>query len=183
MKTGTGFTGQYFSPNRERYESLETCPDELLLFFHYVPYTHRLKTGETVIQHIYNTHFEGVERVEDFIRRWIRLKGKIDAERYELVQSKLHKQLENAREWRDVINAYFSENREFPMKRAVRFTDILCWTSEEWKSANGFSLVRDWGTTRSPWSRSVKFPVSKELFGRFTGFRPVRSGRWMRSKR
>ena len=81
MKTGTGFTGQYFSPNRERFESLETCPDELLLFFHHVPYTHRLKSGETVIQHIYNTHFEGVERVEDFIRRWTRLKGKIDAER------------------------------------------------------------------------------------------------------
>ncbi len=114
MKTGTGFTGQYFSPNRERFESLETCPDELLLFFHHVPYTHRLKSGETVIQHIYNTHFEGVERVEDFIRRWTRLKGKIDAERYEHVLSKLREQLENAREWRDVINAYFFRKSGIP---------------------------------------------------------------------
>jgi alpha-glucuronidase len=114
VKTGTGFTGQYFSPNREMYESLETCPDELLLFFHHVPYTHRLKSGETVIQHIYNTHFEGVERVEDFIRRWTRLNGKIDAERHEHVLEKFRGQLENAKEWRDVINAYFFRKSGIP---------------------------------------------------------------------
>ncbi|MGI6125881.1 MAG: alpha-glucuronidase family glycosyl hydrolase [Planifilum sp.] len=114
MKTGTGFTGQYFSPNRETYESLETCPDELLLFFHHVPYTHRLKSGITVIQHIYDTHFEGVERVEDFIRRWSRLKGRIDRERYEHVLKKFREQRENAREWRDVINAYFFRKSGIP---------------------------------------------------------------------
>jgi alpha-glucuronidase len=37
------------------YEKPETCPEELLLFFHHVPYKYRLKSGTTLIQHIYDT--------------------------------------------------------------------------------------------------------------------------------
>ena len=43
--TGTGFTGQYPQPWSTVYESLERCPDELLLFFHHVPYGHVLHSG------------------------------------------------------------------------------------------------------------------------------------------
>lgn len=63
--TGTGYTSQYARINMEMYESLESCPDELLLFFHHVLYTHVLHSGKTVIQHIYDTHFEGAERQLD----------------------------------------------------------------------------------------------------------------------
>ncbi len=62
--SGTGYASQYFPENATIYESLEDCPDELLLFFHHVPYSHRLKSGKTVIQHIYDTHFEGVEQAK-----------------------------------------------------------------------------------------------------------------------
>ncbi|BDG47555.1 alpha-glucuronidase family glycosyl hydrolase [Parageobacillus sp. KH3-4] len=107
VRTGTGFTAQYFPENAEMYESLESCPDELLLFFHHVPYTHRLKSGETVIQHIYNTHFEGVEQAKQLRERWKKLKGKIDEKRYRDVLERLNIQVEHAKEWRDVINTYF----------------------------------------------------------------------------
>ncbi|WEG11880.1 alpha-glucuronidase family glycosyl hydrolase [Pullulanibacillus sp. KACC 23026] len=106
-KTGTGYTGQYFPENEAMYESLETCPDELLLFFHHVPYTHRLKSGKTVIQHIYDTHFEGVEQAEELKVMWRSLKGKVDDERYEAVLDRLSKQAEHSKEWRDIINTYF----------------------------------------------------------------------------
>ncbi|MCR2822877.1 alpha-glucuronidase family glycosyl hydrolase [Lederbergia panacisoli] len=107
IETGTGYANQYFSPNKEIYNSLNTCPDELLLFFHHVPYTHKLKSGETVIQHIYNTHFRGVEQVEELINNWNKLKDKIDEIRYVNVQERLNLQLENAKSWRDQINTYF----------------------------------------------------------------------------
>lgn len=107
VQSGTGYTSQYFTENRNMYESLEGCPDELLLFFHHVSYTHRLKSGETVIQHIYNTHFEGVEEVKAFKKSWLDLKGKIDNERYETVLDRLNEQVEHAQEWCDVINTYF----------------------------------------------------------------------------
>ncbi|SDZ60513.1 alpha-glucuronidase [Evansella caseinilytica] len=105
--SGTGYVSQYFSPNKEMYESLENCPEELLLFFHHVPYTHTLKSGETVIQHIYNTHFKGAAQVAWLIDKWRELEGKIDQERYENVLDRLQRQLKNAVEWRDIINTYF----------------------------------------------------------------------------
>lgn len=107
VETGTGYSAQYFSPNKEMYNSLEKCPDELLLFFHHVPYTHRLKSGETVIQHIYNTHFEGVEEVKEFIKHWEALEGKVDDWIYRNVRERFDRQLANAIEWRDRINTYF----------------------------------------------------------------------------
>ncbi|MFV2022974.1 alpha-glucuronidase, partial [Micromonospora sp. LOL_023] len=71
--TGTGYTGQYPKPWSEVYESLADCPDELLLFFHHVPYGHRLHGGSTVIQHIYDTHFAGADETVAMREQWQRL--------------------------------------------------------------------------------------------------------------
>lgn len=107
LKDGTGYTSQYFEENFGLYESVETCPDELLLFFHHVPYTHELKSGVTVIQHIYNTHFEGAEQAEELKKSWEKLEGKIDEDRYVSVLGRLEAQAEHSKEWRDIINTYF----------------------------------------------------------------------------
>lgn len=107
MATGTGYTEQYYPENRDLYESIDTCPDELILFFHHVPYTHELKSGKTVIQHIYDTHFKGVEQVEEMIANWDSLKDKLDATRYRDVKERLNHQLWSAKEWRDTVNSYF----------------------------------------------------------------------------
>ncbi|MCM1568470.1 MAG: alpha-glucuronidase [Roseburia sp.] len=104
---GTGFVKQYYEPNASLYNQVETCPEELLLFFHHVPYTYRLKSGKTLIQHIYDSHFEGVEDVEVMMRDWESLQGKIVREAYERVRERLQRQLDNAREWRDQVNSYF----------------------------------------------------------------------------
>jgi len=85
VKNGTGFTAQYFKENMEMYESPDTCPDELILFFHRLPYTYRLKSGKTIIQHIYDTHFEGVEQAKELREQWLSLKGKVDGLRFEHV--------------------------------------------------------------------------------------------------
>ncbi|MDN3021478.1 alpha-glucuronidase [Streptomyces sp. S.PB5] len=105
--TGTGFAGLYGKGWAEVYESAETCPDELLLFFHHVPYRHVLRSGKTVIQHIYDTHFEGVAEVEEARAVWDSLAGLVDAERYVRVVERYEEQVRSAREWRDQINSYF----------------------------------------------------------------------------
>ncbi|BCJ56831.1 alpha-glucuronidase [Micromonospora endophytica] len=112
--TGTGFTGQYPSPWAEVYESLDNCPDELLLFFHHVPYGHVLHSGSTVIQHIYDTHFAGVREVEAMARRWQRLAGLVGDDVYARVDELLGEQLRCAREWRDQVNAYFHRKSGVP---------------------------------------------------------------------
>lgn len=104
---GTGYAQQYNEPNASMYNSKETCPEELLLFFHHVPYTYVLKSGKTLIQHIYDTHFEGVEEVEKMIAAWDSLEGNISADTFNLVKGRFGRQLYNAKEWRDQVNSYF----------------------------------------------------------------------------
>jgi alpha-glucuronidase len=107
VATGTGFIGQYSPAVAAIYESLERCPDELLLFMHHVPYTHVLKSGKTVIQHTYDTHYEGAEQAAGFVTRWQSLKGLVDDERFAAVLGRLEYQAGHAIVWRDAINSWF----------------------------------------------------------------------------
>ena len=103
IATGTGFIGQYPPAVQELYESLTHCPDNLLLFFHHVPYTYVLHSGKTVIQHVYDSHYDGADRARDFIRQWKTLDGHIDAERYQDILARLEYQAGEAEVWRDAI--------------------------------------------------------------------------------
>lgn len=111
---GTGYTAQYNEPNASMYNTVETCPEELLLFFHYIPYAHRLSDGTTLIQHIYNTHFEGGEEADAMARMWLELAGKVPEEIHRSTASRLEEQRLHAREWRDMINTYFYRKSGIP---------------------------------------------------------------------
>jgi alpha-glucuronidase len=119
--TGTGYTGQYPPPWRDVYESLSTCPDELLLFFHHVPYGHALHSGRTVIQHVYDTHFAGVEEVEAMREHWAGLAPEtVGKQLHERVAERLEEQLRGAVEWRDQVNTYFFRKSGVPDVRGRR---------------------------------------------------------------
>ena len=104
---GTGYAQQYYPEAAARFDSPETCPEELLLFFHRVPYTYRLKNGKTLIQHIYDSHFEGFQEAEEMASRFQTLQGRLPEEVFENLTERFERQLENAREWRDQVNSYF----------------------------------------------------------------------------
>jgi len=107
IATGTGFTAQYIPLVGAQYESTASTPDELLLFFHHVPYTHVLHSGKTVIQHIYDSHYQGAQEAADFVKRWRRLDRLIDRQRYASVLARLEYQAGHAIVWRDAINNWF----------------------------------------------------------------------------
>lgn len=115
-ETGTDFVDQYPSKTADEYNCLKTCPDNLLLFFHHVPYEHVLLSGKTVIQHIYDTHFEGVEHVESYIKIIEGLRNQLSEEDYQNIHDRLLKQIINARQWRDVVNTYFYRKSGIPDK-------------------------------------------------------------------
>lgn len=114
VATGSGFSGLFFEPNASMYEKVETCPENLLLFFHHVDYTHMLKTGKTVLQHVYDTHFEGVETVDHYARGWDALEGTIEPGIFELVKDRFAIQMHDSREWRDIVNTYFYRHTGTP---------------------------------------------------------------------
>jgi alpha-glucuronidase len=103
VATGTGFVGQYPPQVQKLYELLNDCPDNLLLFFHHVPYTHVLHSGETVVQHFYDSHYDGADQARDFIAQWQSLEGHIDAERYRDILPRFEYQATQAVVWRDAI--------------------------------------------------------------------------------
>ena len=112
--TGTGYAAQYAKTWAEVYESVDSCPDELLLFFHHVPYGHVLHSGKTVIQHIYDTHFEGVEEAEEARRVWAGLRDLVEPARHARVAERYEEQVRCAREWRDQVNSYFLRKSGVP---------------------------------------------------------------------
>lgn len=103
VATGTGYIGQYPPEVQALYEPLARCPDELLLFFHHVPYTHVLHSGKTVIQYIYDSHYDGAERAHDFIAEWQSLQGHVDTGRFADILARFQFQAGEAIKWRDTI--------------------------------------------------------------------------------
>lgn len=111
---GTGYSQQYPEPLRSMYDSIDTCPEELLLFFHRVRFDHIMSTGETLLQRIYDTHFEGAEDAEKMLSLWKELDGLIKPAPFERALKRLEFQSEHAKEWRDRINTYFWRMTEIP---------------------------------------------------------------------
>jgi alpha-glucuronidase len=107
VATGTGYVGQYPPEVAKMYESLETTPDNLLLFFHHVPYTYKLKSGETVIQYVYDSHYKGADGAAELGREWATLKGHVDAALFDDEAARLAYQAGHALVWRDAIMQYF----------------------------------------------------------------------------
>ena len=114
VATGTGFIGQYTPAVARLFESLDTCPDELLLFMHHVPYSHVLHSGKTVIQHVYDSHYRGAAQARTFPDRWQRLRGRIDDQRHAAVLARLEFQAGHAVVWRDAVCDWFSRMSGIP---------------------------------------------------------------------
>ena len=103
---GTGFTEQYSPALAETYRSVERCPEELLLFFHRLPFDYRMKDGRTLLQRIYDDHFEGFEEARAMAEAWDKLENEVEPEAFHRVQERFREQLRSAKEWRDVVNTW-----------------------------------------------------------------------------
>jgi alpha-glucuronidase len=114
VATGTGYIGQYPAPLAATYESLATCPDELLLFMHHVPYTYRLHSGLTVMQHIDNSHYWGAQAAAEQVPAWEALRGKVPGPTFAEVLRRLQYQAGAAVVWRDAITRWFTKESGIP---------------------------------------------------------------------
>jgi alpha-glucuronidase len=111
---GSNAVSQYHSPLREQFDNLATCPEKYLLWFHHVPWDHRLQSGRTLWDELQHRYSEGVAFVEEMVETWQGLQPNIDPERHRHVSKRLAQQLDNACEWRKVCLNYFGQfaNRE-----------------------------------------------------------------------
>lgn len=95
------------APAMKLWESVDTCPPELMLYFHAFALTDKMKSGKTFLQHMYDTSFDAAEEAKGFVDGWNSLKGKIDDQRHAHVLKRLQLHLDNVNLRRDIRNAYF----------------------------------------------------------------------------
>ncbi len=107
--SGSNYVGQYRSPLRERWAAPSTTPENLLLWFHRVPWDYRLSNGRTLWQGLVDHYTRGAEQARGFVSRWRTLEDKVDNARYAAVLAKFERQAADAASWRDKCLTYFQQ--------------------------------------------------------------------------
>ncbi len=113
--SGTGFLSQYPEELRRKYEDPASCPELYLLFYHRLPYVWRMADGRTLIQRIYDDHFEGYAEAQAMSDTLSALDFP-EPDR-SLILERMQHQTVNAREWCDVINTFFFRLSGIPDER------------------------------------------------------------------
>jgi len=117
--TGSNAVAQYAPQLAKTWSDLATCPENLLLWFHHVPWDYRMRSGRTLWDELCLHYQHGVESVRDFQKNWETLKPFIDSERFQHVHSLLARQEKDAREWRDACTQYFQTFSKRPLPAGV----------------------------------------------------------------
>ena len=113
--SGSNAVSQYCSPLSETYNNLETCPEELLLWFHHVPWDHPMKNGRTLWDELSHRYDGGVQQVRAYQKLWDRMEPYVDSERFRHVQSRLRIQSRDAVWWKDACLLYFQTFSGMPI--------------------------------------------------------------------
>lgn len=132
-KTGSNSVSQYHPPVRDLFANLATCPEKFLLWFHHVPWDHRMRSGRTLWDELAWHYQRGVDWVRATRRDWEALAGVIDPERHAAVAKKLAIQERDAVWWRDAVLLYFQTFSKRPLPEGVEKPQK---TLDEYKSTS-----------------------------------------------
>jgi alpha-glucuronidase len=117
--TGSNAVSLYAPPVAQRLGDLATCPENLLLWFHHVPWDHRMQSGQTLWDELCLHYQRGVEAVRGWQTAWESLRGLIDPERFAHVEALLRIQEREARHWRDACLLFFQTFSHRPLPAGV----------------------------------------------------------------
>ena len=114
-KTGSNAVSQYFPPLNEIYGNIKTTPENLILWFHHVPWNYKMKDGKTMWEELCYKYDSGVRGVRDYQKIWDKMQSYVDNERFTDVQAKLKIQAEDAVWWKDSCLLYFQTFSKQPI--------------------------------------------------------------------
>ena len=112
---GSNAVSQYTAPVAAEFNDPKATPENLLLWFHHLPWDYRMKSGRTLWDELVMHYTHGVQTVSDMRRTWAGLAGKIDSRRYQEVSAFLGIQQNEAQWWRDASIAYFQSFSQRPL--------------------------------------------------------------------
>ena len=105
--TGSANVKQYPDELCRLYNDINTCPENLLAWFHHVPWDHKMKSGRTFWDELCHKYDEGVREARHFLAVWDAMQPYVDSQRFDEVQRKLRIQARDAEWWRDACLLYF----------------------------------------------------------------------------
>ena len=105
--TGTANVRQYPEALCRLYNDINTCPENLITWFHHVPWDHKMKSGRTFWDELCHQYDEGVHEARRFLAVWDAMQPNVDTQRFSEVQRKLRIQARDAEWWRDACLLYF----------------------------------------------------------------------------
>ncbi len=120
---GSHATGQYFPPVAGIFDDIETCPENLLLWFHRVPWDFVMKSGNILWNELALQYQQGVSEVRDMQQNWDALEAYVDRERFQYVKSLLAIQEKEAVWWRNSCLLYFQTFSKMPLPEGVEDPD------------------------------------------------------------
>jgi alpha-glucuronidase len=106
---GDRAVAQYFPPVRDLFDSLESCPEVFLLWFHRCAWDYRMKSGKTLWDELCDKYNEGARQAVELQKTWQSLAGAVDPQRHREVADRLAIQTADAAKWRDHILQYFQQ--------------------------------------------------------------------------
>ena len=104
---GTANVRQYPEALCLLYNDINTCPENLIIWFHHVPWDHKMKSGRTFWDELCHQYDEGVHEARRFLAVWDAMQPYVDTQRFSEVQRKLRIQARDAEWWRDACLLYF----------------------------------------------------------------------------
>lgn len=104
---GSANVKQYPEELCRLYNDINTCPENLLAWFHHVPWDHKMKSGRTFWDELCHKYDEGVREARHFLAVWDAMQPYVDGQRFDEVQRKLRIQARDAEWWRDACLLYF----------------------------------------------------------------------------
>ncbi|MXN93201.1 alpha-glucuronidase [Flavobacterium sp. Sd200] len=121
--TGSDAVGQYFPPVRDMFEKTETCPENLLLWFHHLKWTYKMKSGKSLWDELCQHYYKGVDEVRTMQKTWETTKGSVDAEIFTKVKDLLATQEKEAVIWRNGCVLYFQTFSKMPVPAGLETPD------------------------------------------------------------
>ena len=131
---GSNAVAQYAAQVAANFEDARRTPENLLLWFHHLPWDYRLPSGNLLWDELVRRYSQGVATVAAMRRTWSGLADYVDAERYSQVAAFLAIQEKEAQWWRDASIAYFQSLSHRPMPQgyapppeALQYYESLCF--------------------------------------------------------
>lgn len=113
--TGSNAADQYAPDIARTFSDLDKVPDEYLLWFHHVAWSHRMRSGDTLWNELVKRYDRGVARVGTMQAQWATLAGTVDPLRHAEVAANLRAQQQEAQWWRDASIAYWRSVNHLPL--------------------------------------------------------------------